>query len=121
MTHYKYRSNTNDKYSSNTKNKYSSNANNKYSSNTNDKYSSTYDSFLAASFDPSGFTYSVLDGFVFEVPESTSSSSAAAGEHCQTREGGSLADVDSQAKTDAIKQAATDGRTVTEPMLIGTQ
>ncbi len=71
--------------------------------------------------DTTKFYHAVQDGFVFDIPKDASSISnlETATQYCQTKEGGMLANIDTEAKKEAVKTAAELGG-IDKPILFGT-
>ncbi len=70
--------------------------------------------------DTSQFYHAFSDGFVYDIPKdaSTITNADQAEAYCASK-GGVLASVDTEAKKEAIKEAAMSGP-ITEPLLFGT-
>ena len=78
---------------------------------------------LAEPFDEDSLlAFAKLDGFVFEITDDDEATEDLDGakEYCAGKgDGGALASVDTEAKADAIKEAAEDAG-ITAPLLFGT-
>ncbi len=77
-------------------------------------------SHSGTALDTTGFHHAVKDGFVFDIPEDASSITdlEKAQEYCESKEGGMLASIDTEAKLQAVKDAAALGP-VDQPLLFG--